>query len=49
MFAKILSFLGIEKETALIFEDKIPPLLDLYVHFEQFHPGPFNWFSVYAW
>ena len=41
MFANLLSFFGIE-EAALIIEDEIRPSLDLYIHFEWLHPGPFT-------
>ena len=37
-----LSFLGIEKEAALVIDNEIQSLLDLGVHFERLHPGPFN-------
>ena len=42
MFAHLLSFLGIQEEAALIIEVEIRSSLDLHVHFEQLHPGPFN-------
>ena len=41
-FANLLSFLGVEEEAALIIGVEFRSLLDLYVHFEQLHPGPFN-------
>ena len=44
---RTLSFLGIEEQSAVIVDDKIRPLLDLYVHFEWLCPGPFNWFLVH--
>ena len=42
MFANLLSFLGIEEEAALVIEVEIRSSLDLDVHFERLHPGPFN-------
>jgi hypothetical protein len=42
MFAHLLSFLGIKEQAAVIFDNKIGPLLDLYIHFERLCPGPFN-------
>ena len=39
-FANLLSFRGIE--VVALINDKIQPSLDLYIHFEQLHPGPFN-------
>ena len=41
-FVNLLSCLGIEEEAALIIKVEIRSLHDLYVHFEQLHPGPFN-------
>ena len=41
-FANLLSFLGIKEEAGLIIEVEIRSSLDLYVHFERLHPGPFN-------
>ena len=42
MFANLLSFLGIEEAAALDIEGEIRLSLDLCVHFERLHPGPFN-------
>ena len=41
-FAHLLSFLGIEEQSAVIASNEIRPWLDLYVHFERPRPGPFN-------
>ena len=40
MFAP-LSFIGIEEQAAII-DDEIQPLLNLHIHFEQFHPRSSN-------
>ena len=42
MFPHLLSFLGIEEEVVLVIDDEIRLLLDLCIHFEQLHLGPFN-------
>ena len=34
--------LGIKEEAALVIDVEIRSSLDLYVHFERLHPGPFN-------
>ena len=41
------SFLGIQEQSAVV-NNEIQLLLDLYVHFEQLCPGPFNWFLGHA-
>ena len=38
------SFLGIYEQSAVVVNNKLQLLLDLYVHFKRLRPGPFNWF-----
>ena len=47
MFAYLLSFLGI-KEVALVIEDEIRPLLDLYISSTQVHYIDF-WYTRSIW